>query len=248
MSSCSYRPHQSVPLWSLHQKRWTLYIYIPENLGNAFFISFLLKSKWYTEASTLLFDRDIIDGRSILCFFMTSVQGMPEFFSRWDGWTFHLASMLWNSHSPVRRSYIAVWARGRKGFAPTSWICQRIRHPQFQCITTLFPIKIAIYGCPLFSDKPIYHLHNGIEPPDARLDVLPEQDLLQNACHVVRWQCKHWDLSRCKIWICVELRSIWQECWNQTVKGVFTTAHAALLRGKSPTLSPHLEIFNALDC
>ena len=53
---------------------------------------------------------------------------------------------------------------------------------------------------------------------------------LAGACHVMRWQCKHWDF--CNLGIYLELRSTRQECWNQTVEGVFTT-HAALLHGGS---------------
>ena len=36
------------------------------------------------------------------------------------------------------------------------WVCLKIVYLIFQWIITMFPIKIAICGYPLFSDKPIY--------------------------------------------------------------------------------------------
>ena len=35
------------------------------------------------------------------------------------------------------------------------WVCLKIVYLIFQWIITMFPIKIAICGYPLFSDKPI---------------------------------------------------------------------------------------------
>ena len=97
------------------------------------------------------------------------------------------------------------WRFGHQHAKEVSWVCRRIGYPQFQSLLELLFVGLS-------SDKPIYHLSNGIEAPDARLDVLPEQDLLQSACHVMRWQCKHWDLTSCNWDFCnlgiyLELRS-----------------------------------------